>query len=436
MWKLWGKGGKFVFPQSTSRNLEAGTVELEQHNYTTHLDATVLDNSNVLYHSSEDINTKELESSTIVTLNDQETYTDMEVPSAQPTQEPPQQDEPKEETSTNVEEKPSSPPPEEENYAEMDPQLSPKEVEENYALMETPTEEENYTEMQMNSPTKPPSPEPESTASSPPPQPDPTPAAAPAPPLPPKPSSSSETTEEKPLPKIPPKPPVEEVSPADKATAAGDEEELKRSDSLPETLEGGVSLSQENIYEDTVVMTNPNAELPPSISASPLSEISSPLPPTHPQEEEDNLYDDTENFSPAADSDPLISHIDDVYEDTEDATQAAQEYMKQMQTSSPPPPLPPPPSSGKPPAPPPPRQTIPKRMSNTPLPEIPSSAPTTGDHSNARSRPMSGTSVSEEDAEELYEPIPANSNLLEETKTKKPQPKSRGLRGKLSFGKK
>ena len=210
-------------------------------------------------------------------------------------------------------------------------------------------------------------------------------------------------------------------------------------------MEGGVTLSQENIYDDTEVVTNRYADLPAAAtgrSVSPSSDISDPLPPPpampvqQQEEEEENLYDDTEAMSPR-DDEPLVSHIDDLYEDTEDAAIAAKEYLKRNAS----PPIPDKPPQNPPVLPPRPQQPqqIPKRLSNTPLPAIPptpSSPPPTSPPVESPLRPESITSLPEE--EQLYEELPgsANTTLIKETTPKKPQPKPRGLKGKLSFGKK
>ena len=330
------------------------------------------------------------------------------------------------------------------------------ELEETYAEMDSPPPEENYTEMEIQTPPSSPFPEPESSDSETGQQQSPVldpgledlPVEAmlldPTPPRPPKPTTTQEAAAEKPLPPVPPPKPSSDEDNDDvfsNPTAGSDTEEPESAQELPEKLEGGVPLSQENIYDDTEVVPNRYADLPMATarSISPSSDISDPLPPPPAipgqDDDEENLYDDTcmEPSSPTKDTEPLVSHIDDVYEDTDDATMAAKEYLKRNAS----PPLP-----EKPQNPPlPPRQTIPKRLSNTPLPALPtmsSSVPATSPASDSQARPLSITSLPEE--EQLYEPIPASANLIEEPKSKKPQAKPqakpRGLKGKLSFGRK
>ena len=312
------------------------------------------------------------------------------------------------------------------------------ELEETYAEMDSPPPEENYTEMEIQTPPSSPFPEPESPDSDQALEQD-SPSKAislePVPPRPPKPSTKQEDAEEKPLPPVPAKPDVGNDDVIVNPTANSDTEDNHE---LPEKLEGGLTLSQENIYDDTEVVSNRYVDLP-GRSVSPSSDISDPLPPppTLPghEEEEENLYDDTEASSPIKDTEPLVSHIDDVYEDTDDATMAAKEYLKK--TASPP--LPDKPAQNPPVLPPRPQQ-IPKRLSNTPLPApptSPSSASVTSPPIPSPLRPQSVTSLPEE--EQLYEELPGSTNatLIEESKPKKaPQPKPRGLKGKLSFGRK
>ena len=135
-------------------------------------------------------------------------------------------------SSTEVKRKPSRvPPPDEyifmhsptkktppQPYEMYTPVLKEKqkvELEETYAEMDSPPPEENYTEMEIQTPPTSPFPEPESPESEPGRQ---SPALetdspskaitldpAPAPPRPPKPSAKEETAEEKPLLPVPPK---------------------------------------------------------------------------------------------------------------------------------------------------------------------------------------------------------------------------------------
>ena len=289
--------------------------------------------------------------------------------------------------------------------------------------------EECYTEME--SPAKSSASESEALTS--------TTAAAPPPPLPPKPQGAEEKVE-KPLPSLP-----QETFDDDEvfinlvADADVDTEEATK----PSTNEE----DQENIYEDTLAPVPAAAAL----SHRHSSDISDPLPPLPTLQTDENLYEDTMVVPPSKDTQPLVtSAVDDLYEDTDDATWAAKQYLQKSgkPSSSQPMPQPPPslppsqkpppplPTSQKPPPPLPtsqkpagipPRPGIPKRHSHAPLPALPppSSVPNTPIH-----RSMSDSDIN--DTEDLYEPIPAT-KLVQQPKAKT-KPKARTV--KFSLGKK